>query len=67
MTRKEVKRYIVRSRWCVHVYWVLLVWSAIFGYSMLFDSRFMVLVYPLTIILFMLLIQTVHVIVYENS
>jgi len=65
--RKEVRRYIIRSKWCIHAYWVLLLWTAVLGYAMLFDSRFMILVYPLTIILSMLLVQTVHVIVYENS
>ncbi|MEM0095587.1 MAG: hypothetical protein QW660_02995 [Candidatus Bathyarchaeia archaeon] len=63
--RRETKRYIIRSKWCIHVYWVLLLWTVVLGYSMLFDNRFTVLVYPLTVILFMLLIQTIYICVYQ--
>ncbi len=66
MIRKEIRRFVLRSKWCIHAYWVLILWSAILAYAMLFDKRFMFAVYPLLIILIMLLIQTVHVCVYEE-
>jgi H+/gluconate symporter-like permease len=61
---KEIKRYVLRSKWCIHAYWVLILWSLILVYAMFYDNRFIVLVYPLSIILVMLLIQTIHVRVY---
>lgn len=62
---KEIKRYVLRSKWCIHAYWVLILWSLVLAYAMLYDSRFIVIVYPLLIILIMLLLQTVHVKVYQ--
>jgi len=61
---KEIKRYVLRSKWCIHAYLVLMLWSLILAYAMLYDNRFIVLVFPLFIILVMLLIQTIHVDVY---
>ena len=65
--RKEVRRYVVRSRWCNSAMFIFLLTAVCLTYAMLYDSRAYAVVIPLSVILFMLLIQTVHVIVYENS
>jgi len=67
MTKKEVRRYVVRSRWCNSATFIFLFWILCLTYAILYDSRAYAVVIPLSVILFMLLIQTVHVIVYENS
>ncbi|MEM3731050.1 MAG: hypothetical protein QW667_07820 [Candidatus Bathyarchaeia archaeon] len=64
--RKEIKRYVIRSRWCYPAIVCFLIWSLTLVYAMLYDCRAFVVVYPLTIILLMLLAETVYIVVYEN-
>lgn len=64
--RKEIKRYVFRSKWCRSAFFVFLVWSFSLVYALLYDSRAYALVYPLTVILTLLLAETCYVCVYEN-
>jgi hypothetical protein len=65
--RREVKRYVIRSRWCNHAIFVFLIWSFIYAYATLFDNRFFILMPSLSLILGMLLLETVYVCVYEED
>jgi len=65
VTRKEVRRYIVRSRWCNSATFIFLLWTLCLTYAMLYDSRAYTLVIPLSVILFMLLGETIYICVYQ--
>jgi uncharacterized membrane protein YoaT (DUF817 family) len=65
--KKEVKRYVIRSRWCNHAIAVLLLFAIALTYSLNYDIRLMPMAISLLIIEVMLLIQTVHIIVYEEK